>query len=462
MQITRPFVCIVLVAALSCLAAALGQKRADTVNVRPRVATSQPGIPAVTIAVDRARVPLGEEVTFTVGPASVVRNRQFTITLDFGDGQRQRASETQVVYLYRNTGDYTATVSIAPTNQISIPSPTPAPARSMPSVSLLANPTTAEAPGAVAFVAQLSNQVPNIKYRFVFGDRSPSTDWQDSPQANHTYTSPGTFPAYVDIGVPASGSVQPVGGSKRRAIQITQPRAGPVDLLAEPATVSAGDVVRFTARFASTDPGIVYRFFFGDGSVPSAFQASPQTTHRYASAGIYPAYVEVGRFVSGRFNRINSSQVSQISVTRITATPTPTPRTTPTPTPLRASPTPTPFVATTTPTLGGVSSPTPNGKASPDSGGTKSNWPFDPGNNWWWLLLILLALIAAYQAWKMYLASQLTFKAVTDPGVTDLEQSKEGMGIDFELVLDPNISEGQYELETDEPSFIKSERSSDG
>src|SRR5260370_42012521 len=44
----------------------------QTVNVRPRVASAQPGIPAVKATADRSRVPLGELVTFTLTPASVI------------------------------------------------------------------------------------------------------------------------------------------------------------------------------------------------------------------------------------------------------------------------------------------------------------------------------------------------------------------------------------------------------
>jgi hypothetical protein len=101
---------------------------------------------------------------------------------------------------------------------------------------------------------------------------------------------------------------------------------------------------------------------------------------------------------------------------------------------------------------------------SADGGATTSNrsGPFGSTSNWWWLILLALALVATHQAWKIYQASKLTFRPVADPGVAHLEHGAEPLGINFEMVLNPNVSEAQYELETDETSFVRSERSSHG
>ena len=213
----------------------------------------------------------------------------------------------------------------------------------------------------------------------------------------------------------------------------------------------------FTANVASKEPNLTYRFFFGDGSQPSSWQASRQTTHKYLLAGTYSAYVEVGR--SGKGPSLAKSVVRQVSVTPSVVTPSPTP-------PPRVTPTPSPGVTPTT-SPGLLSSPSPGDTSSPGGGGTTggspgANGPLGITNNWWWLLLLALVLIAAYQAVKMYLASQLTFRPVVDTGVTHFERDAEPLGIDFEMVLSPNVSEGQYELETDETRFIRSERSSNG
>ena len=60
------------------------------------------------------------------------------------------------------------------------------------------------------------------------------------------------------------------------------------------------------------------------------------------------------------------------------------------------------------------------------------------------------------------MASRLTFRAFTDPGVADIEHTSQPFAIDFEMVLSPNLSEARYELESDEANFIRSERSSNG
>jgi PKD repeat protein len=426
------------------------RQQPNTVNIRPRVAAAQQGVPSVQITVDKSRVPVNETVVFTLAPASVVSDARNVVTIDFGDGSRSVTRQTEIVHQYGAPGIYTVKVLVKPPG----PGPNPTPDPRVPRVSLTATPTTVEAERPVNFIARLSFPYPNIKYRFSFGDKS-QTDWQDDPQTTHEYLSAGTYPAYVDIGVSSKGTVRQMGGSTRQPIQVTQPPIGAVDLVADPTEVAAGGIVTFTALVPSKDPNLTFRFFFGDGSPPSLWQANRQTTHKYLLAGRYPAYVEVGR--NGKGPSLANSVVRQVSVTSNVVTPTPTPQ--------RVTPSP-----VVTPTRSpGPSSPSPGGTSSPGAGGITNSpdggpiGPLGSTNNWWWwLLLLALALIAAYQAVKMYLASQLTFRPVVDTGVTHFEHGAEPLGINFEMVLSPNVSEGQYGLETDETRFIRSERSSNG
>jgi PKD repeat protein len=435
------------------------RQQPNTVNIRPRVAAVQSGVPTVQITVDKSRVPVNETVVFTLAPASVVSDARNVVTIDFGDGSRSVTSQTEIGHPYGAPGIYTVTVSVKSSGS----SPNPGPDPRVPRVSLTATPTTVAAERPVTFTARLSSSYPNIKYRFFFGDKS-QTNWQDVPQTTHEYLSAGTYPAYVDIGVLNSGRVEQKGGSTRQPIQVTQPPVGAVDLIADPTPVEAGRSVNFTARIASRDPNIRYQFFFGDGSPSSGWQNSPQTTHTYPVAGIYPAYVQIGLYDNGRISMRAASGPRSINVTplRQPGGPSPAPSVA-APSPASGKPTPTPGV-TPSPSPGGTSSPGGGGTTtSPDAGSPSSNAPLGSTNNWWWwLLLLALALIATYQAVKMYLASQLTFRPVVDTGVTHLEHGAEPLGINFEMVLSPNVSEGQYELETDETRFIRSERSSNG
>ena len=259
------------------------QQSPQTVNVRPRVTTPQPGIPEVKATVDRNRVPLGDLVTFTLAPASVVLNPRYTVTIFFGDRQQARIRETRIDHLYTSTGTFTYSILVKAVEPLTVPA-----------VKLSANPTPIETNGLVKFAAELSQSYPDMKYRFVFADGSDS-GWQDRSEATHSYRRPATYQAYVDIGLGDIGSTKRVGGSPRRAVEVISPPRTTiaVRLTADRIAVQAKDEVTFVAQVNSPQPNIEYRFEFGDRSKASEWQASPRIRHVYSSAGTYPATVNV-------------------------------------------------------------------------------------------------------------------------------------------------------------------------
>jgi hypothetical protein len=531
----------------------------QTVNVRPRVVT-----PLVTV--DRNRVPLGELVTFTLTPAGVVMSSRSKVTIYFGDGEHRVMLQTKVEYLYTRPGNFTYSILVEPPGP---KTPTPTPAPTLPGVKLTATPRSVEIDRPVDFAAQLSRPYPNIKYRFVFADKS-QTDWQDSPQTTHSYHATGSYQVYVDIGLGYAGVVKQVGGSLRQAIEVTSPprtiavgltadrvtvqtkeevgffarvdpsepnvryrfdfgdRSGPagwqaspqtkhvysssgtysasvdvrvingqsgpqtasskplpiqvepaplsgVDLSVIPRSVPAGLPVYFKATADSANSKTRYRFNFGDNSPPSAWQATPEATHIYSLAGNYPAFVEIGSASNGPPNgplaAMAASGKEQVQVLPSGPVPPATP-TTPTNTPTPTSGTPAPSPETPTPLLG---TPTPDGPASPVTGGvtptpsptgtpTPNPTPNGGGslNNWWKYLLLALILLAGYQGWKYFYAPRPTLVPNLDPGASALDAEGRPLSINFQMELDPNVTDGQFTVDTNEGSFIKSERKSDG
>jgi hypothetical protein len=529
----------------------------QTVNVRPRVATPQPGVPTVKVTVDRHRVPLGDLVTFTLTPASIVTTSSgYKVTLYFGDREHQVMSQSVIDHLYRKPGDFTYSILVEPSAQ-----PTPTPAPTLPGVKLSATPTSVRTDNPVSFRAELSRPYPNIKYRFVFADKS-QTDWQDSSQTTHSYHAPGSYQAYVDI-EGYTGVVKQVGGSLRQAIEVTAapPRTIAVDLTADRVTVQTKDEVGFFARVDPSEPNVKYRFDFGDRSGPAGWQASPQTRHVYSSSGTYQARVDVQVMNSRSGSQTVSSKPLAITVepaslpgvalsviprsvpvglpvylkatadsanskTRYRfdfgdgsppsawqATPEAThiyslagdyrafveiglaskepigamaasgkeqvqilpggPASPATPTPVTNTPTPTsgtpaPSPETPTPLLG---TPTPDGPASPVIGGvtptpsptgTPTPDPNGGGISWWKYLLLALILLAGYQGWKYFYAPRPTLVPNVDPGTSALGAEGGPLSINFQMELDPNVTDGQFTVDTNEGSFIKSERKSDG
>lgn len=541
-----------LLAAITYLPTAVGQQP-GSVNIRQRVVTSAAGLPKVNVTVDRNRVPVGEEVTFTLSPADVVLNPNYIVTLDFGDDDKTEERKTKFVHVYKSPRTYTYFISIRSAGK-----KTP----KVPQVFLFATPTAVTTNQTVNFSTQLSDGHRNIKYRFVFADGS-QTPWQDATYTKHEYALPKTYPAYVDIGAPdARGVVERIGGSERVAIQVTSPvvlQKLSVSLSARPVRVEERQVVSFTAKVVSGASNVRYRFVFGDKSAATNWQINPQTRHRYLEAGNYSARVDV-RVISQSGVQIVSSSPLPIEVksaaaqptVRLTATPatvgenlpvffqarvdsqnetiryrfdfgdgsrptawtrqaiethaysragnyapyveigrattgpikaiasssrpvtvtafwppdgvTPTPTTTPTPTPTSTpTPTPTPDMSplpSATPALD--TSPPPSGTVSPNIGGTTPtpDGPTPgPPNNWWWIyLLIALALFAGYQTWKWLAAPRPTFHPRLDPGVSKVETD---LAIDFQLQLNPDIAAGDYGVETPAGSLIKAERKSD-
>jgi PKD repeat protein len=305
MRKTARLLTLALLAVISNLPTAFAQQP-GAVNVRPRVTTSAPSLPIVNVNVDRQRVPLGDLVTFTLSPASIVLNPQYIVTLYFGDGGKTQDRKTTIVHFYRFAGNYRYSVSVSGRDQVK---------SKVPQVKLSATPLSATIGQTVSFRAELSENYRGIKYRFVFGD-GRQTAWQESSQTTHEYVSSITYLAYVDIGTAGAGtSIERIGGS-RLAIHIL-PTAAPlraVTLTAKPSRIEQRQLVLFTAGHTgnATDPR--YRFVFGDKSPPTGWQTSSVTEHRYLAAGAYSAHVEVRVLNDPSAPQVVSSAPAQIKV----------------------------------------------------------------------------------------------------------------------------------------------------
>jgi hypothetical protein len=346
-------------------------------------------------------------------------------------------------------------------------------------VKLIVNPTTVAIKSPVNFTVQPSLNYPNIRYRFVFGDGA-QTDWQDAPQTTHSYATAKTYLAYVDIGEGSRGSAKRIGGSQRQPIQVTAPPVVRVSLLAKPVSARTGDTVRFNAQTNSRDPQIKHRFTFGDGASTS-WQVSPGTNHKYAVAGDYFASVEVGLPSGQGINTVGTSKPAKIGVAAgPTPTPSPSPRPSPTPS-VSPPPSPSPTASASpnaSPLATATSSPTPDGNTSPGgqtnstspeatpspsvSPTTTVGGPFRLPDGWWkYLVIALLLIFLGYKGATFFLLPRPKFVPHLDPGVARVGAEKP-LSIDLQMALDPNVTGGQYGLDTGGESLIKSERGSNG
>ena len=198
-------------------------QKPNTVTIRSRSTTSQTGIPEVKAVADRTRVPVGDKVTFTLSPASVIKDPCYQVTLFFGDDAREIMRQPQTVHIYQANGNYTYSILVRPVGGCGATSTsTPFP---IPDVRLILTPSSVDVNQPVTFVAELSSPARNFSYRFVFDDGS-KTEWQTTPKATHAYSIPKTYRAYVDIGLPMNGVIKQLGGSKRHTITVAANQFG--------------------------------------------------------------------------------------------------------------------------------------------------------------------------------------------------------------------------------------------
>lgn len=432
----------------------------------PNTVNIQTGRGLVIVVVEKTPVRVGELAHFTLSPASLVNNPKINVSVDFGDGTIVRATQPFVTHRYRRTGHYKVYASVVLPERLEQGDDP----KVVPSVTLNARPAQVIAGNPVSFNAQLTSNYPGIKYRFNFGDGS-QTDWQEAPQTSHAYAAGGTYLAYVDLGLGNRGGIKQVGGSIRQPIVVTDGPSvidgrGSVQLTANPTPVQIGKPVTFSGRVTSGPMNVTYRFVFGDGSSPTGWQTESQTSYIYRAAGEYPARVETALWNNGRLVPIATSNTRTISVT-----PQFVPAASPTPTPTpdgSGSPTPTPPDGTASPT------PTPPGGPTPSPSATGSpgtvigpilpdpDQPLDPlPDNWWvYLLILLLLLFVGYQLYRSLFVPRASFHPNLDMGSAEVDATAttKGLSITSQVLMRPNLSEGQYVVQTDEGNIVRSVR----
>lgn len=452
-----------------------GQQPTPTVNLRPRATVADPNVPSVRITADQQRVPLGTQVNFSLSPLSIIGDRRYVVTLYFGDGQQQVMRQAATTHLYQAVGTYTYSVAVKRA------------AADVPRVDLNASPLPAQTGQAVRFIAQTSGPYPNLQYRFDYGDGAQSK-WQISPVAEHTYALAGNYSAYVDIG----NGTQRIGGSLRKQIPVTS-TARSVTLNATPLRAQAKRPVTFTAKVSPNLVNATYQFTFGDGQPPVS-QTSPQVQHIYRNSGSYRASVQVSQNGGSPNSTAKSDpvvlNVQPAATTNPTTPQTPTSRATPTPPP-SATPAPSPSASpfgspspNSSPTSG---SPTPNtagpiSSTSPSNPSTSlsnpsasvsnpsnspSNASADSANQnnggvtsirWWYWLLAGALLLLLFKATGYLFAAKPTFTAYSDPGVAAIGNQKGLLPLDFQLLLNPNVSAGDYSVTSDTALVTNSEK----
>lgn len=70
------------------------------------------------------------------------------------------------------------------------------------------------------------------------------------------------------------------------------------------------------------------------------------------------------------------------------------------------------------------------------------------------MLILAVILFLVYQASALFFAAQPVFTPFSDPGVAGIADTKGTLPINFQWVLNPNVTAGDYTVKTDAPRLV--------
>jgi hypothetical protein len=196
-------------------------KTDDDPTKRPKVTLNASPVPAKET----------ETVKFSAQLSSPYPNIQYRFVYGDGSSSSWQASP-QSDHSYKRAGNYSAYVDISDSKsriggssrkQVTVNS------GEKLIVSLAATPLPAPSGKPITFTASTSPARAGTRYRFNFGDGRQSS-WQTNPFAQHTYTSAGRYPAYVQVSQflnNQSTTMSPVLNVRSVADQTPDPRPSP-------------------------------------------------------------------------------------------------------------------------------------------------------------------------------------------------------------------------------------------
>jgi len=275
-------------------------KKQVTPTPKP-TSTPAPPIPDVKLGISSRSVEVNRPVTFSAQLSR--RYPGILYRFYFGDGSDSGwQNGSSATHSYRAANSYKAYVdigvpSVGPIKQAGGSQREPIeviePRSVQATVTLSANPRSAQENQPVTFVARAIPETGKARYRFDFGDQS-STDWQSGARASHQYKSAGKYSARVEVLVTVPNGKESSAGDTT-TVQVTGAPVvkATVDLKINPSSVPLGLPVMFQAIPSRAGSNAVYRFNFGDGSPTTNWSSDSIQVHQYSKPGIYAAFVEM-------------------------------------------------------------------------------------------------------------------------------------------------------------------------
>jgi hypothetical protein len=240
----------------------------------------------------------GSAATFTVTTSVAAGSPPISaVDIVFGDGSGavslgNLTGTTSVTHVYLTAGTFTATVTLvdASGERVSTSAVVRVVPAVLPSVNIVATPTTSTVDQVVSFTATVSGStVPIERFDWTFGDGTAATT--SGTVVNHVYTSAGT--RIVEV---TATTVEGVSGSSQLSL-VVEPTVFAVNLQFFPSSPTSGSAVTFTATVSPTTTVVNrYDWKFGDGSVATGSANSIQHTYNLTGINGEPFTVEVTAF----------------------------------------------------------------------------------------------------------------------------------------------------------------------
>ena len=247
---------------------------------------------------------------------------------------------TIATYRQEPTSSALILVVLAPQSFVQSPVKGGGPAQPPLQITLNANPREPYAGRPVLVTANLSYPISDATYFFQWGDRTDDTPSR-SPQATHTYASPGTYRVTVGLRTTTTFKQKPTSSElilvvnmpPTQVISQTSQPALQITLNSYPAAPSAGQLDRITVTPSYPTSNARYLFEWGDRT-PSTPSSNPQAPHVFANPGTYNIIVQVRALAN------DNDVAARNSLTLVVNPPPPPPRheTTPTTTPTNTTP----------------------------------------------------------------------------------------------------------------------------
>jgi len=229
----------------------------------------------------------GQPIVFNASTSLANGGFIVNYTWNFGDGNTTTVTEPTVTHVYQVTGNYTVTLTIIDSEDLSDSQSKIVEVEIAPIASFTYSPVAPFAGETVTFNASASYDTDGfiVNYTWNFGDGNTTTVTE--PVINHTYTIGGNYSVKLTV-------TDNTGCSNTTTVFVGIRDYPTANFTWTPSYPIVNETTTFNASSSSPNGGVIiyYLWDFGDGS-PLLNTTNPVTTHIYTAIGNYTVTLTV-------------------------------------------------------------------------------------------------------------------------------------------------------------------------